>query len=47
MTISKRDLNRLCKIARMLNDIDEKEYDVQDIWDELNDVISNIIEGGK
>lgn len=42
MTITKRDLNRLCKIARIINNADEEDPDLYDIWEELNDVIQNI-----
>lgn len=44
MTISKKDVNRLCKIARILNNADEEDPDYYDLWEELNDIIQNIKE---
>jgi len=43
MIISKSDYNELCKIARMLNDT-ENDYDLFDIWEDLNEIIFNIKE---
>lgn len=43
MQISKKDFNKLCKIARMLND-EESDYDTFCIWEELVEVIDNIKE---
>jgi len=43
MKISKSDYNKLCKIARMLND-EESDYDTFDIWEDLNEIIDNIKE---
>ena len=42
MTISKRDYDTLCKIARTLNDADEIDIDAYALWDALNQVIHNI-----
>ena len=44
MTISKRDYNKLCKIARTLNNADEEDIDFLDLWQELADVIERIEE---
>ena len=44
MTISKRDYNKLCKIARYLCDIEHEDYDYDqlELWEMLNEVIENI-----
>ena len=39
MEISNQDFNRLCEIARTLNEMEEN-----DLWAELNDIIDNIEE---
>jgi len=44
MTISKRDVNKLCKIARILNNADEEDPDLYDLWQELADIIERIEE---
>ena len=40
--ISEEDLQTLCSIARALNNADEEEPDLFDLWEQLNDVIQNI-----
>lgn len=40
--ISEKDLQTLCYIARMLNDADELDPDLYELWEQLNDVIQNI-----
>jgi hypothetical protein len=40
--ISEKDLQALCDIARALNNADEEDPDLFDLWEQLNDVIQNI-----
>ena len=40
--ISEKDLQTLCSIERELNDADEEDPDLFDLWEQLNDVIQNI-----
>lgn len=40
--ISEKDLQTLCKIARALNNADEEDPDLFDLWEQLNNVIQNI-----
>lgn len=42
MTISTKDFNTLCDIARRINDLDETQEDLFEIWEDLNDVIDRI-----
>lgn len=46
MIISKNDYKKLCKIAKMLNDTEHEDYDYDlfDIWEDLNEIINNIKE---
>lgn len=49
MKISKKDVERLCKVARCLCDIEHEDYDYDqlELWETLNDVINNIKEEGE
>lgn len=42
MTISSNDFDKLCDIARRINDLDETQEDLFEIWEDLNDVIGRI-----
>ena len=41
MKISKEDYNRLCYIARLLND-EDADPDMFELWEDLTKVINNI-----
>ena len=40
--ISEKDLQTLRSIARALNNADEEDPDLFDLWEQLNNVIQNI-----
>lgn len=44
MKINKKDFNKLCEIARKLNDFEECDVDLYEVWEDLNDIIENIEE---
>lgn len=46
MTIEKEDFERLCNIAKKLNDTEHEDYDYDqfELWEELSDIIDNIKE---